>query len=577
MNSILEVYHSDKKIRKGVNYDGGYVIIELDGGYDCYLSCGVGNEESFTRDFLASYKLNKEDCYAFDGTVNDYPWDYTTSINFINKNINNFNNENNTDLFEIITNYNDIFLKMDIEGGEYPWLLAVNVETLHKFKQIVIECHGINDDSWGCRLSDKMNCLKKLNTTHYLVHAHGNNNSHVTDKIPDVIELTYVNKKCFSSTPAKNNKAFPIDKLDYPNNLNYKDHDLNFYPFISDLGAVIQPDLFIPILQMTDSEVVSKVWSNLGAANPYWSVLTDARFDKDNFDKNAADFWKSGVDVVNFIKEVLALVEPGRNLTSILDYGCGVGRIMKGWDSNLVQGCDISQPHLDICQDNCPGATLHKIEPGTCPRGFDLIYSVITLQHNRPELMKKCIESICKALNKDGLAFLHVPYFIEQIHRSDELMEMNFITKAEFMEVIKPYCNLIHTTEKWDLCGGGIKNTCYIIKKANKVSANDLQIHLQNLANQGTLTVQIACSDTEAVKIGFWNDCIVKERNEDILTFFKRTPTLPDRPWQDEILKNLATITTAVEDLPAVDPEGNVITDISGYIMDVTKFANLRR
>jgi hypothetical protein len=108
-------------------------------------------------------------------------------------------------------------------------------------------------------------------------------------------------------------------------------------------------------------------------------------------------------------------------------------------------------------------------------------------------------------------------------------------------------------------------------------SEQDLQIHLQNLANQGTLTVRIACTDTEAVKIGFWNDCIVKERNEDILTFFKRTPALPSRPWQDEIMKNIATITTAVENLPAVDPEGNVITDISGYIMDVTKFDNRRR
>ena len=109
------------------------------------------------------------------------------------------------------------------------------------------------------------------------------------------------------------------------------------------------------------------------------------------------------------------------------------------------------------------------------------------------------------------------------------------------------------------------------------VSEQDLHIHLQNLANQGTLVLKIACTDTEAVKIGFWNDCIVKERNENILTFFKRTPEMPQRPWQDEFVKTLPTITTAVKDLPTVDPEGNVITDISGYIMDVTKFYNRRR
>jgi SAM-dependent methyltransferase len=302
-----------------------------------------------------------------------------------------------------------------------------------------------------------------------------------------------------------------------------------------------------------------------------------AFLNKDNFEKNADDFWNSGVETVNFIKDVLAIVNPDHNPKSVLDYGCGVGRIMKGWDSKMVEGCDISQPHLDICQVNCPGLKLHKIEPGDCPYGYDLIYSIITLQHNRPELMKKCIESICKALNKDGLAFLHIPYFIEKINRSDDLMEMNYISKTEFMEVIKPYCDLIHTTEKWDLCGGGIKNVCYVIKRCTKVSESDLQIHLQNLANQGTITVKIACTDAEAVKIGFWNDCIVKERNENVLTFFKRTPEMPKRPWQDEFVKSLPTITTAVEDLPALDPEGNTITDISGYLMDVTKFDNRRR
>jgi hypothetical protein len=109
------------------------------------------------------------------------------------------------------------------------------------------------------------------------------------------------------------------------------------------------------------------------------------------------------------------------------------------------------------------------------------------------------------------------------------------------------------------------------------VTEQDLQIHLQNLACQGTLTVKIACSDTDAVKVGYWNDCIVKERNENILTFFKRTPTMPVREWQDEYVKSLPTITTAIKDLPAMDPEGNLITDISGYLMDVTKFDKSRR
>ena len=233
MNNLLEVYHSDNKIRLGRNEDGGYVMIALEGGYDCYLSCGVGDQECFSRDFISTYNMNKEDCYGFDGTIVDYPWQFTTNINFVKKNINNFDDQDNTDLSFVTKKYNNIFLKMDIEGGEYPWLLATDDSTLQKFKQIVIEIHGTSDGNWGCTLLNKQKCLEKLNKTHYLVHAHGNNNGTQTGNIPDVIELTYVNKKCFSSVPEKNKVPFPIKNLDYPNNLNNKDFVLNTYPFVN--------------------------------------------------------------------------------------------------------------------------------------------------------------------------------------------------------------------------------------------------------------------------------------------------------------------------------------------------------
>ena len=121
---------------------------------------------------------------------------------------------------------------MDIEGGEYPWLLSLSETQLDKFKQIVIEFHGINDNSWGCCLEDKIRCLEKLSNTHYIIHAHGNNYGHTTNNIPDVIELTYVNKNYFSTEPELNTFSLPTTGLDYPNNGCRNDFDLNFYPFV---------------------------------------------------------------------------------------------------------------------------------------------------------------------------------------------------------------------------------------------------------------------------------------------------------------------------------------------------------
>ena len=231
---LLKVYQFDNKLRLGECGDGGYVFGELNEEYDCYISAGVSNEESFSRDFINKYNMNKNNCFAFDGTIHDYPYNYTSEITFIKKNINSFNDDNNTNLSFLIEQYNNIFLKMDIESGEYPWLLSITEEQLNKFRQITIEFHGINDDSWGYSYNDKIKCFQKLANTHYLIHAHGNNYAGIRNNIPDVIELTYVNKNYFTSTPELNSQKLPIANLDFPNRSNGADYDLNFPPFVNE-------------------------------------------------------------------------------------------------------------------------------------------------------------------------------------------------------------------------------------------------------------------------------------------------------------------------------------------------------
>ena len=228
---ILTVYEFSDKIRLGINSDGGYVIADLAGEYDCYISGGVAREESFTKDFIQKYKMHEFNSFGIDSSIESYPIEYTNNISFIKKNISNINNDSNTNLVYLTTIYNNIFLKIDIEGGEYYWLQSMTAETLSKFKQIVIEVHGVNNDSWGSTYSLKVECLKKLATTHYLVHAHGNNARSTTNYIPNVFELTYVRKDYFTGVPELNKTPLPIKDLDYPNHINRPDHPLNIKPF----------------------------------------------------------------------------------------------------------------------------------------------------------------------------------------------------------------------------------------------------------------------------------------------------------------------------------------------------------
>lgn len=229
----LKIYNFKNKKRFGLNYDGGYVIAILHGKYDFYISAGVADEESFSRDFINFYNMNKSNCAAFDGTINNYPYNYTDKITFYKRNISSLQSDTNANLNYFTDNYNDIFLKMDIEGSEYPWLKSLSEVRLNKFKQIIIEFHGINDDSWNTELPDKIACLKKISNTHYPVHIHGNNYSPLTENIPDTVEITYIRKNELNFYPELNKELLPIKGLDFPNNPNKKDYDLNFPPFVN--------------------------------------------------------------------------------------------------------------------------------------------------------------------------------------------------------------------------------------------------------------------------------------------------------------------------------------------------------
>lgn len=228
---FMKVYQIDKKIRLGIKQDGGYVIADLNGGYDCYISAGVGREESFSKEFIEKYGMHEFNSFGIDSSIEGYPIEYTNNISFIKKNISSVNDSSNTNLRYLTTIYKNIFLKIDIEGGEYGWIMAMSDEELSRFRQITIEFHGVNNDSWGTLYGVKTECLKRLANTHYLVHAHGNNARGTTNYIPNVFELTYVRKDEFSEAPKLNVAPLPDVSIDFPNNVNRPDHLLGMPPF----------------------------------------------------------------------------------------------------------------------------------------------------------------------------------------------------------------------------------------------------------------------------------------------------------------------------------------------------------
>jgi len=214
--SILNTYITPfSLVRLGPKEDGGYVIANgFD--YDLFISCGIANDIRFEESFLDIHKIK---CIAFDETISSFP-SHRNSMEWIPKNIGYSNTEKTTNLKEYIQNNNKIFLKMDIEGSEFNWLDSMLETELEKFSQIVLEFH------WPFDIY-RSNMLKKLNKTHYIIHIHGNNNSSIVTinnhiipeiKLPEVFEVTYINKKlCNNSLVEMKEIQFPTI-LDYPNN-----------------------------------------------------------------------------------------------------------------------------------------------------------------------------------------------------------------------------------------------------------------------------------------------------------------------------------------------------------------------
>jgi hypothetical protein len=186
----LQVYKINNKIRLGRPHDGGYVI--ADGfDYDLFIGCGIKDDDSFEHDFLEKYQ--NISCLAFDGSINSIPHSHP-NISFFKKFISYKNDDKYTNLHNEIHNFNNIFLKMDIEGGEYAWFYTLSPQQIYKFKQIVIEIHYPFEEV-------KWYIIDKLASSHYLVHFHGNNCRKTRKinniEIPEVFECTYIRKDLF--------------------------------------------------------------------------------------------------------------------------------------------------------------------------------------------------------------------------------------------------------------------------------------------------------------------------------------------------------------------------------------------
>lgn len=217
------------KVRIGKQYDGGYVICP-DLKYDCVLGCGVSNDVSFEEELLN--QIGNVSCYLFDGTIQNLPYK-REEFHFVKKNIGSLETPFTTNLSKYLKEYSSIFLKMDIECGEYDWFefISENETLLNNVSQIVLEIHDLRN-----KIQTSKKLINLLLKFFHIIHIHGNNGAGGYAKDPidesiffNVFEITFLSKRCIQN-PESNYEEFPTS-YDMRNTEHRQDIYLYTYPF----------------------------------------------------------------------------------------------------------------------------------------------------------------------------------------------------------------------------------------------------------------------------------------------------------------------------------------------------------
>ena len=213
IESLLNVYHCPNKIRIGPKSDGGY-IVDSNNLSEQLISAGCNNETLFESEYLKILPNSKIQIYDQGGRCDLSNRD--SRVNFTKKYIKSI---------EDLDIKDDCVLAIDIESHEIDLIQESDIESLSRIKQLLIEFH-FWDNPEESKIED---IFIKLNKVFTLIHIHGNNNRNTfyQNNIPQVIELTYVNKKnCdYNQLETAN---LPIPDLDFPNNPRREDIKLEW-------------------------------------------------------------------------------------------------------------------------------------------------------------------------------------------------------------------------------------------------------------------------------------------------------------------------------------------------------------
>jgi SAM-dependent methyltransferase len=171
----------------------------------------------------------------------------------------------------------------------------------------------------------------------------------------------------------------------------------------------------LQLRKMAELQELRHHWEILGEEDPFWAVLTEPgkRGGGWQLEEVLAEGESEVAKVLGYLQDLPFTCGRGR----ALDFGCGVGRLTHALARyyEQVDGVDISEKMLEqarkINQDRANCRFHHVTEPCLpfAEATFDLIYTVLVLQHMSTKVALDYIAELVRVLKPGGAGLFQAP------------------------------------------------------------------------------------------------------------------------------------------------------------------------
>ena len=164
-----------------------------------------------------------------------------------------------------------------------------------------------------------------------------------------------------------------------------------------------------------DINTLRENWERLGANDPLWAVLTHPTKKGNRWDED--QFFKTGEEEIAHYMNLIEAAYPGARKRRALDFGCGVGRLTFPLTHHFteVTGVDVARSMIEKAKSHAERGDCRFVH-NTCSdlkvfpsRSFDLVLSLITLQHMAPRFAFRYIRDIHRLLARNGVFLFQLP------------------------------------------------------------------------------------------------------------------------------------------------------------------------